>query len=258
MTRRMASSVLRRCVSGERDRVPSSASAPRSPARSGRASSSSSPDVPSACSMTSRSGRYGSKRRTSAPALEPFRAGDVKAKLLDQPALPDPGFAHGDEGASLADEGALREPRRTFELTLAPHHRCRRDGRPRAPRLADDREGRHGFGFAPDVEPPLVAPREPACGCAARGLATSTVPGSACDCRRAAVLIASPVAPYSTRPPPPTGPSTTSPVSIPTRTAIGRSASPTMRSPARIARSASSSSMFGAPTAPGARRRRGP
>ena len=33
---------------------------------------------------------------------------------------------------------------------------------------------------------------------------------------------ASPVAPYSTRPPPPIGPSTTSPVSIPTRIRDGR------------------------------------
>ena len=75
-------------------------------------------------------------------------------------------------------------------------------------------------------------------------------PGDACDWRRAAVFSASPVAPYSTRPPPPIGPSTTSPVSMPTRISIGEvspSVCPTMRSAARIARSASSSCVAGAP-----------
>src|SRR4249919_3103213 len=80
---------------------------------------------------------------------------------------------------------------------------------------------------------------------------TRTHPGDACDCRRAAVFSASPVAPYSTRPPPPIGPSTTSPVSMPTRMASGRPASSsarsTIRSAARIARSASSSCVTGAP-----------
>ena len=78
---------------------------------------------------------------------------------------------------------------------------------------------------------------------------TRTHPGDAFDCRRAAVFSASPVAPYSTRPPPPIGPSTTSPVSMPTRTRTTES-SPvrsTMRSAARIARSASSSCVTGAP-----------
>ena len=77
---------------------------------------------------------------------------------------------------------------------------------------------------------------------------TRTRPGDACDCRRAAVFSASPVAPYSTRPPPPIGPSTTSPVSMPTRTDTeSSSVRSTMRSAARIARSASSSCVTGAP-----------
>ena len=44
---------------------------------------------------------------------------------------------------------------------------------------------------------------------------TRTPPGGACDCSRAATLIASPVAPYSTRLPAPTGPRITRPDSIP-------------------------------------------
>src|SRR5262245_37390526 len=51
------------------------------------------------------------------------------------------------------------------------------------------------------------------------GSPTSIVPGAAAFWSRAAVLIVSPVAPYSTREPPPTGPRTTEPVLTPTRTA---------------------------------------
>ena len=81
----------------------------------------------------------------------------------------------------------------------------------------------------------------------------------AAACSRAATLTVSPVAPYSTRPPAPTGPTTTGPVSTPTRTARpaiaklrstsrANSATPsTIRSAARSARSASSSCAVGAP-----------
>ena len=88
---------------------------------------------------------------------------------------------------------------------------------------------------------------------------TRTVPGAAWDCSRAAVFTASPSALYSTRPPAPIAPTTTSPVSTPTRTpnpptpqprstsAANCAMSSTIRRPARIARSASSSCATGAP-----------
>src|SRR6266511_801079 len=88
---------------------------------------------------------------------------------------------------------------------------------------------------------------------------TRTVPGSAAVCRRAAMFTASPVAPYSTRFPAPTAPTTTGPVATPTRTASGSTAQPratsapysatssAMARPARMARSGSSSCAAGAP-----------
>src|SRR6476659_767712 len=88
---------------------------------------------------------------------------------------------------------------------------------------------------------------------------TSTVPGDAAPCSRAATLTASPRAAYSTRPPPPISPTTTRPVWTPTRTPNPptphpRSTSPAYssissrtRTAARTARSGSSSCAVGAP-----------
>ena len=88
---------------------------------------------------------------------------------------------------------------------------------------------------------------------------TSTVPGEAAPCNRAATLTASPRAAYSTRPPPPISPTTTRPVWTPTRTPNPATSHPRSTSPAyssissrtriaaRTARSGSSSCAVGAP-----------
>ncbi len=88
---------------------------------------------------------------------------------------------------------------------------------------------------------------------------TRIVPGSASAWSRAATFTASPIAPYSTREPAPTAPTTTGPDSTPTRTpnpsipqlrrtsSANSPISSTIRNPARRARSGSSSCATGAP-----------
>ena len=80
---------------------------------------------------------------------------------------------------------------------------------------------------------------------------TRAEPGLASDCSAAAWLTTSPTAPYSTRPPPPMGPSTAGPVSTPIRS-VGlppsmAATAERARKAARTARSGSSSCASGAP-----------
>ena len=85
--------------------------------------------------------------------------------------------------------------------------------------------------------------------------ATTTVPGSASACRRAARLGVSPTTASSCAAPSPTrSPTTTSPVAIPTRAASGsppgavsRATAAVAAKPARTARSGSSSCATGQP-----------
>ena len=104
-----------------------------------------------------------------------------------------------------------------------------------------------------------IRPGNSSCTCARAVGPTSTDPTRASDWSLAAVFTTSPVAPYSMWLPPPTGPVTARPASIPTRTPNGsmaysrrtrRAWSATRRwisSPARTARSVSSSCATGAP-----------
>ena len=204
--------------------------------------------------VSERQVRRGRSERHAA-TLEPRdrRARDVSAQLLDQPALADAWVAEHDQEPALAGERAVGARRRPFELALAPDHRRRsrrRRVRSRRSPTTSNAETGSSLPFSRAAAPhPTRTGRRP------RRRVTSptrTPPGGACDCRRAAVFSASPVAPYSIRPPPPIGPRTTSPVSMPTRTdSVGGppppSVSRTMRSAARIARSASSSCVIGAP-----------
>ena len=113
------------------------------------------------------------------------------------------------------------------------------------------------FPFSSNARSALHANRSTTTCCVA--CPTSTEPGWACDCRRAATFTASPSAANSTRSPAPIAPVMTGPVLMPIRTLRASTPHPsatsrpnvamssTMRRPARTARSASSSCAVGAP-----------
>ena len=169
-----------------------------------------------------------------APALEPERRGRATAtrrsarsvQLGEEPGLADPRLADDDRGCRPRRRGltedlarpAPRSPLAADQAGLAPlRGRAPGTARPVRPRGPCARSPARPCPSARAATgSPHVEHRADPC----RNVAspTSTAPGSAGACSRAAVLTASPSAAYSTRLPAPIAPTTTGPVSIPTRT----------------------------------------
>ena len=162
-------------------------------------------------------------------------------------------------------------PAATFPSTLAPWassapRSIKSACTPASPRGATDARPapttvKAVTGSAFPFRSSVFASFQPKSGSTSRCVAstTSTVPGEAAACSRAATLTASPSAAYSTRPPAPISPTTTRPVETPTRTPNPVTSQPRStsrayssissrtRSAARTARSGSSSWAVGAP-----------
>src|SRR3954468_24649426 len=231
-----------------------------------RSSGSSAPAPIHSPRRRSRNGQYGSDSpyETQRPSSQqlPSRSASSRSsfrrRVLPIPASPattstPPRPARSASSASRPRPSSRERP--TSRVSTPGKPRC---GRPSAATPATGHAATTSpfpFSSGPSRSPHSNRPSTARCVASS----TSTEPGAAADCSRAATFTVSPKAAYSTRAPPPTSPTTTAPVAAPTRTPkpsapqprltsrAYSSISPTIRSAQRRARSASSSRVVGAP-----------